>query len=508
VSRRVAFALALVAACGGKKGEDPGPATASGTAAAVDPQAALAAVAEAAAAGTPSPSAAAYDGAARVHRVLLGDAAYADALPAEWRATAPAEVELVAVFGETELFTVDSAAYQGSNALAPATRVSREIQARRVRLVEARSGRTLADDYVIGGQPRDLRSIEGSTIVKGPDVTGADVKAWLEPFVTGASRATIVARTPNAPSTIALSPDGARLAVSAPDSKVVVYKLPGLEVERTLALRDVSSADHTVWPVPAFDPTGAVLAVGGDEGRMALWDAATGAERAELPLAKTGMGYGYDAFGVCIAGNRMLVRSREEGGWRVLAMDAGGKQVGKVGADRVAASTCAVSPTGTHAAVAFAPVAVNLVDARTWKASTILHRAAGDSVDSFAFSPDGTALVVGFASGQIQRYPADVAAAKREKLDQPHPARAPLATLTTGVSSLAFTPDGTQLLAADVEGIHLLDAATGAGVALLSRLPRALDLAVTRDGTLAVGTMGFAVGQRWAFVMRLSAAGR
>jgi hypothetical protein len=97
-----------------------------------------------------------------------------------------------------------------------------------------------------------------------------------------------------------------------------------------------------------------------------------------------------------------------------------------------------------------------------------------------------------------------VAAAKREKLDKPHPARAPLATLTTGVSSLAFTPDGTQLLAADVEGIHLLDAATGAEVALLSRLPRALDLAVTRDGTLAVGTMGFAVGQRWAFVMRLT----
>ncbi|HUQ07329.1 MAG TPA: hypothetical protein VM261_32780, partial [Kofleriaceae bacterium] len=59
----------------------------------------------------------------------------------------------------------------------------------------------------------------------------------------------------------------------------------------------------------------------------------------------------------------------------------------------------------------------------------------------------------------------------------------------------------------DLEGIHLLDAQSGAVISRLSRLPAVGDLAITPDAAYAIGTSGTNWGQRWVFVMRLSGPG-
>lgn len=501
--RALAIAAAAVAAaasgCGGKKDDatGTGAATASGTAAPADPRAALAAMALDAAAGKPTASAAAYDRTARVHPVLVGDGAWSAALPEAWRATDPAKVELVAVLLDETSFDIGSAEYRGSTAPgAPTTRVSRSVKARRVRLLEARTGTVVADDYLVGPPPRDLRSIESSAVVSGPELTADDLKAWLEPFATGgASAGTMIGRTPDGSARLALSPDGTRIAVGTTDTTVVLHRLPGLEAERTITLKGTSNLEHRLSAQGAFDATGTHLVVGGDDDQLAVIDLASGAERV-IPLAKTMMGFSYRADHLCVAGGGVLTREPYGTEWRVLAL-ADGKKLGKVSIDAAAGDDCVVSPTGAHVLVAVGQTGFALVDTRAWKNQVAVYSASNDSVSGFAFAPDGATFVVGYGSGQIHRH----SVAKPKAV----PA-ASLATMGSAISSLAYTPDGKHLVVADGDGIHLRDATSGAEVALLSKIPFATDLAVTKDGAHVVGTTGFAASQRWAFVIRLAAA--
>jgi WD40 repeat protein len=207
--------------------------------------------------------------------------------------------------------------------------------------------------------------------------------------------------------------------------------------------------------------------------------------------------YHVAADGLCIANDHVLLHPREAHEWQVVSI-ATGKKVAKLLSSR---SDCVVSPKTPLAALPNDAL-VDLVDTRTWKMQSI-HFAVGDKVGAVAWSPDGTSFVVGYASGVIQRYPAEAAVLKKDKLDKPHPNRAPLAKLANSISGLAFTADGKELIVADVDGVHLLDATTGTEVARLSRLPGARDLTALPDGQHIVGTAADIGSQRWMFLLRL-----
>jgi WD40 repeat protein len=78
------------------------------------------------------------------------------------------------------------------------------------------------------------------------------------------------------PARVAVSPDGRLLATAAGDL-IRIYSRPSGGLARTL-----TAGPSTIWSL-AFSPQGTVLASGGDDHTVRLWDVATGQERRPEP---------------------------------------------------------------------------------------------------------------------------------------------------------------------------------------------------------------------------------
>ncbi len=158
---------------------------------------------------------------------------------------------------------------------------------------------------------------------------------------------------------LAAAPDGAT-STAAPDGATIAVL--GVDGAVRLGATTLASAEGPLAFV-AFSPDGAELVAGAPAGRLARWDARTGAPRPALAIAAAPDG--------------------------AMPPDV----------------TCgAFSPDGARVALGGADGSVALLDAAT--GATLARLSAADSelnalpegVDRVAFTPDGAALVVGFAS--------------------------------------------------------------------------------------------------------------
>jgi WD40 repeat protein len=247
-----------------------------------------------------------------------------------------------------------------------------------------------------------------------------------------------------AATSVAFSPDGARLASGSWDTTVRLWDAAsGAQVAR---LEGHGSRLGAI----AFSPDGRQLASGAHDNTVRLWDAASGAALNTLE------GHGDRVTSVAFSPDGARLASGSADSTVRLWDAASGAPLTTLEGHGGPVASVAFSPDGARLASGGRDRAVRLWDAASGARLTTLHKYCGQ-VTSVAFSPDGARLASGFGDDPtVQLW--DVASG------------AMLATLQghrSAVNAVAFSPDGARLASgSDDDTVRLWDAASGAPLAV------------------------------------------
>ena len=278
----------------------------------------------------------------------------------------------------------------------------------------------------------------------------------------------------------ALSRDGRTLAVGRQDGSVALLD--------TRSLRERSrfrATEHGPVMGMAFIPGGPFLAVGGDDGFLAVFDPRDGSLVRRLPGHTLWMhAPSFSADG------RLMVTSSPSAVrvWRVRRGVPDGRPQSVKYSGPSGIADAALSPDGRTVAVA-SPDGIEIVDA-----TTLVARGAGPEVTgawSERYTPDGRALAVGTQDGDTQLF-----STRTWK-----PVSRKLSGHTDAVLDVAFSPDGRTLASGALDGnVRLFDLATQQPLgAPLRALPnRVVEPEFTPDGAFLFAFTNEGQAYRWA----------
>jgi WD40 repeat protein/transcriptional regulator with XRE-family HTH domain len=211
---------------------------------------------------------------------------------------------------------------------------------------------------------------------------------------------------------LALSPDGKRLAVGGSDGHVRVW-----DSNTSQLLLDLSAQSSTVWGI-AFSPDGKLLATPGQDNTAKIWDAMTG--KARMTLA----GHSDEIRGLVFSPDGKLATASADTSAKIWNLSTGDVLTTLTGhSDPLWA--IAFSPDGTRLATTSRDGTARIWDAATGRALLIL-KGHTNTVTDLAFSADGTRLATTGNDGILKLWEV---ATGRELLTLP------------GIGGAAFSPD-------------------------------------------------------------------
>jgi RNA polymerase sigma factor (sigma-70 family) len=266
--------------------------------------------------------------------------------------------------------------------------------------------------------------------------------------------------------TVAVSPDGVRLASGSADKTVRVWDMASKK--EVVRLEGHTEAVTSV----AFSPDARRLASGSADKTVKLWDPATGKELASLrghTDAVTSVAFSPDGKTLASGGKDQTVRF-----WDV----ASGREIRQIHG-RAAITALVLAPDGRTAATGGADGNVSLWDLATGKllATAMVHKG---EVTSLATSPDGKNVAAASAD-------------KTVKLLEWRTGKVLSAFEGHGgaVRAVGISPDGKHLATAgDGKNVHVFDLASGKDLAVLQgHTEEITSLAFSPDGrTLFTGS--------------------
>ncbi|MDQ1639671.1 MAG: hypothetical protein QOF62_3010 [Pyrinomonadaceae bacterium] len=274
----------------------------------------------------------------------------------------------------------------------------------------------------------------------------------------------------NSGHSIGLSNDGARLVSGSFGSTVSVWDVSQAEAQRKIT---VARESKFVPDRVALSSDGKLIAAGGRDNEIKLWDAGSGRELFTLKghrksirdlafspdnklLASAGQDAAIELWSVA-TGQELKTLAAHSGGVGAIAFSADGKKLASGSQDRM--------------------ILIWNIDSGDSEVAYLGHQA---SVNAVAFSPDGKKLASASEDGEIRIWEVPSPG------PQPVVINRPLQTLTGhkgSVNSLTFNADGKLLISGSSDAsIKLWDVPTGRELASLFSLDQQDWLVVTPDG--------------------------